>query len=211
MHPRYRTLDISRLASIANKIDNAGYTPQAVRQFTADYPRELANLRRKARMRPVAVGGSRAVGSKLGYFETTLRDGTIGYFQRRTDDCVQAALATLLQMPIDRVPDLRLDRRTWIDGMHPDELQRAIEPAFAEWTARYGLTIVAHATPPRWAKRWIGLMSAPGVFERHCVVMTRADYLWDVSHLLVPHKDETVAINGYTLHDVSIGVTVERR
>jgi hypothetical protein len=62
-------------------------------------------------MTPVRVNGSRDAGLRAGYFQMRLRDGTVGDFYRRTDDCVQAAIATLLPVPPWLMPDLRVSEQ----------------------------------------------------------------------------------------------------
>src|SRR5579862_7033844 len=85
-------------AELENVLDllRVGVAPEnfdrRIREFFRRHPPALADLRRAAGVRPVAVRGSAAYGLQLGYFEARLRDGSTGYFQRRTDDCMQAAL-----------------------------------------------------------------------------------------------------------------------
>jgi len=69
--------------------------------FLRDWPPALANLRRELGLAPVPS-------APFGYFQAPLRDGTTGYFQRRTDDCLQAAIASCCQIPPHLVPDLHL-------------------------------------------------------------------------------------------------------
>ena len=210
MHP-YARLDMRGLERLGRDLEDSFYSPEAVRQFAIEYPKELAKVRRQARLRPILVNGNRLFGLKAGYFETTLRDGTLGYFQRRTDDCVQAAIATLLQMSPHEVPDLHFDKQVR-EGREPEEIKQAVEQRFEEWTAKHGLTIMVHTTPPRSAKRWIGIVTTGVLFNDHCLVMSGPDCLWDTTHPLPPSKDEPIAATPtFTVADIDYGITIERR
>ncbi len=109
-----------------------------------------------------------------------LRDGTFGYFVRglRTDDCWAAALATCLQVPIDEVPDPRLDERLRA-GEDPAEVDRSAWLALDRWLADRGYRMTVHCKPPTSRKRWIGIVQLPGWFQSHCLVMSRDEVLFD--------------------------------
>jgi hypothetical protein len=141
---------------------------------------------------PVAVhvpgrGLSRDEGHRLGYYQTVLRDGTLGYSARRMDDCLQAALATCVQAPSPTVPDPRLDERL-IAGEDPEEIARSSWLAMVRWAARCGLTITIHPSPPTSERRWIGVVPAAGVFNDHCLVMNRSEILFDPMSLRRNHS-----------------------
>ena len=137
-----------------------------------------------------------------------LRDGTIGYHVRplRDDDCFAAAVATVLQVPIDEVPDPRVDKRRRA-GEAIDEIARTF---WLDWNRRLserGLRMTAHPTPPTKRRRWIGIVPFLGAFQDHCLVMTRDGLLFDP----VP----PVAVNGRLVRrfnpaDVRSGLTFER-
>ncbi len=91
-------------------------------------------------LRPVPVNGNRAIGRRMGYFEAVLRDGSIGYFQRRTDDCMQASVASVSQIPMDQVPDPRIDQQLETMARRPDELGRLVAQQFMEWAQQLDLT-----------------------------------------------------------------------
>jgi hypothetical protein len=69
--------------------------------------------------------------------EKLLDDGTRGYFVRapRTDDCQAAAIATVLQVPIETVPDLRIDERLAAGGS-PESIERSAVRELRAWLAR---------------------------------------------------------------------------
>ena len=50
------------------------------------------------------INASGRLGSSPGWFQMPLRDGTVGYLQRHTDGCLQATIASLLQLHL--VPEL---------------------------------------------------------------------------------------------------------
>jgi hypothetical protein len=109
-----------------------------------------------------------------------LPDGTLGYPVRapRSDDCMAAALATCLQVPIDEVPDPRLDER--LEAGEPvDEINESASQELLNWLADRGLERVLHSTMPVAQKRWIGIVPMPGTFNNHCLVMAGNDLLFD--------------------------------
>jgi hypothetical protein len=222
-----------RLARLFEQLANSTESPlDAVRTFSASYPRELAKVRAEVAVRrpgplragglyPVPIDGSPSLGLKRGYFMTPLRDGTIGYHQRRTDDCLQASLASLAQIPMAEVPDLRLYKAMFA-GLEPEEIDRAATVTLDQWLDKCGLTMRYHAIPPT-TGRWIGVMSVPGHFNDHCVVLQDKAVLWDSSNLLPPNsnllppgeRDGPIAgwmdNNDLTVQDLDYGITIERR
>lgn len=133
-----------------------------------------------------------------GYYETKLRDGTLGYSMKIVDydsplavllqrpvgrdDCLQAAVATCLQVPTPRVPNLHLDEQLSA-GKEPAEIDRLAWSTMVRWAARRGLTIMIHPRPPTSERRWIGVVPGPAdgaaEFQDHCLVMSRNDLLFD--------------------------------
>lgn len=109
-----------------------------------------------------------------------LSDGTLGYFVRmpRTDDCLAAAIATTLQVPIEEVPDPRIEERL-AAGDGPDEIRRSAWQELSSWLARRGLRVMLHRKLPVRRRRWIGIVPAPGDFNDHCLVMERNNILFD--------------------------------
>jgi hypothetical protein len=211
MNPAQRgTVDMSGLDRLVREFESGDVSPSdRVRRFAKLFPPELAKVRRQVGMQPVIVNGSRARGLKAGFFQMRLHDGTTGYLQRRTDDCVTAVIASLLQMPPYLVPDLQLDQQLSA-GNDPEEIDRVIEQKFGQWTRKHGLTIMIHASPPVSAKRWIGMISADDEFSNHTLLMAGRDLLFDPAHLLPPGKDQPTALAGYTPSEIDHGITIER-
>jgi hypothetical protein len=140
-----------------------------------------------------------------------LRDGTLGYFQRRTDDCVQASIASLIQMPMYEVPDLQIDKHI-AEGRDDEALERSVGHQFSQWMEKHSLTMYRHVNPPLLAKRWIGVVSTGNEVNDHCLVMTGHDCVWDTSHMLPPGKHEPIAAHDiFTPRDINYGITIERR
>ena len=173
----HRRVNMKGLERLLSDVESGALNPhEAMRKFSSEFPRELAKVRGQVAIRtrsrplagglyPVEVDGSPTRGLKMGYFKTPLRDGTDGYFQRRTDDCVQAVIASLLQMPPHLVPDPHVEELRSA-GREDEELDRVVDEQFAAWTAEYGLTVVFHTKPPMWAKRWIGMVASDNTGRR---------------------------------------------
>jgi hypothetical protein len=159
------------------------------RLFEARIGPEMAKMRRAVYrdkgMLPVPIKGDIRRGLKKGYFSTRLRDGTLGYFQRRFDDCLQAAIASLLQTPMPTVPDLRIGQKL-ANGMDHEELEREIAGQMGRWVDRCGVTVYLHTSPPTFERRWIGVIPSEIPGGEHCLLMTGSDYLFDPSSPFPP-------------------------
>jgi hypothetical protein len=115
-----------------------------------------------------------------------LRDGSVGWYQRRPDDCWSAAVASCLRLPLDAVPDLRLDQRLE-QGMGAADVDRVAQGAVKKWLAARALTIVTYdrvpVDPPR---RWVGIIPLGDWWVSHCVLMRYGEILFDPSPLAPP-------------------------
>jgi hypothetical protein len=102
----------------------------------------------------------------------------------RRDNCLQAAVATALQHPIERVPDLRIDERIEA-GEDPRHVSDSSWLRIMTWADRLGLTLTFHDDVlPVDRDRWIGVCPCPeGSFMLgdHGLVMRRAELLFDPS------------------------------
>jgi hypothetical protein len=114
----------------------------------------------------------------------TLRDGSLGYYARlpRTDDCFAAAVATTLHVPIEDVPDARLDERV-AAGESIADVDRSAQLEWKKWLTRRGLRMVVHSKVPTNRRRWIGVIELGGPFNSHCLVMDRGRMLFDPSYI----------------------------
>ena len=138
-----------------------------------------------------------------------LPDGSLGWFMRRRDDCLQAAIASVLQVPITEVPDAHIDRRLR-KGEDPDELNRQMWAELAEWLAGRGLEVVVHPSVPVPADRWIGIVPKEGDFQSHCLVMSHEELLHDPARGIAEfERQQKVRIWGPD--DVMFGLTFEPR
>lgn len=169
-------------AAWEEKLDRAATDRERleVKQAIVREYRELRPLLLRDRgFRPVPVNGSTEIGDRLGYLSIQLRDGTRGYAMRRFDDCLQAAVATLLQVPMHAVPDARIDQQLRA-GRDPDDLAAQMWLDLAQFAKAAG-RFVRHQPPPFDAPRWIAI--APGAnahgFEDHSLVMQRSEVLFD--------------------------------
>ena len=79
----------------------------------------------------------------------------------RRDDCFRAAMATLLQIGVEQVPDPRLDERLEA-GEDREQINRESWARLHEWLAGRALRLVFHHEAlPVDADRWIGVARAP--------------------------------------------------
>jgi hypothetical protein len=125
----------------------------------------------------------------------------IGYAMapHRHDDCFQAAVATVTQVPIEQVPDLALDRRL-SEGADAEEISRTAWERFDAWATRRAFALRFWPEVPVDRPRWIGVVESPmgdarysytpdgGVvlvegtnFNDHCLVMSHDRLLFDPS------------------------------
>lgn len=175
-----------------------------VTQTQGDYVAKAAAF---ASLPPDAQLAFRAhLGQRSARRTVTLGDGTIGYFERpgRTDDCFAACLATCLQVPLDEVPDPRLDERLRA-GEDPAEINRSAWQTLAAWLTGRGLQVVVHDEPPFEAPRWIGVVRFPGHFNDHCLVMAGAEVLFDP----VDRAQHERPVRNYTPDDVAAGLSFQ--
>jgi hypothetical protein len=143
---------------------------------------------------------------KIGWFRTQLPDGTPGFFQRRLDDCLKAAIASCAQVPPHSVSDPQLEALI-AAGTDPEQIERVADHKLDVWAQQAGVTIRVHATPPR-TGRWIGVVPAADSYNDHCLLMSQRDCLFDPARLFAPSKDEPVS----TLdpRDIEYGISLER-
>ena len=206
-------VDTSGIHRLANEFDNGtGGLNDRAREFCRLYPLEVAKQRRAVHqaypqvdMHPVSVKGSAPRGLRAGYFQTRLRDGTFGYLQRRTDDCLQAAIATCLQIPPHQVPDLHMEQQL-ANGTEPEEMEQRIVKTMGRWMEKHSVTIRYHATPPTSERRWIGVVTEPDEYSDRCLLMSRRDCLFDPANLL-----PSLTVSQYDTADIDYGITIERR
>lgn len=115
-------------------------------------------------------------GAASGTYE--LRDGSTGWAMRRVDDCQQAALATLLQVPLSEVPDARIDERL-ARGETIEHVDRTSWDQMLRWLEGRGLKLIRHAMPPKHLARWLGIVPNPAPFQGHTLVMAGPKILFD--------------------------------
>jgi hypothetical protein len=174
--------------------------------WCVEFPGELAKVRRQVGMHPVTIDGSRQRGLRAGYFQMALRDGTLGYFQRKTDDCLRAAIASCVQIPPHLVPELRIDEQLMLNK-EPEEIERTNTVKMGRWMEQNGVTIRLRPILPSTAKRWIGVVKA-NAHTDHCLLMTGRDCLFDSASLVPPGPSEPTST--YTHEDIDYGITIER-
>jgi hypothetical protein len=205
-------VDLSPLHRLVDDLENgAGSENERLRRFNAEVHGVLVTLRRRhhreMRLLPVRVDGSMARGLRAGYYAMRLRDGSLGYVQRRADDCFQAAIASCLQIPMHKVPDLQINRQ--LDaGSEPEELNRAVDETLRRWLVGQGLRLVIHPAHLPTRGRWIGVVRGPEREEfanDHCLLMSGRDCLLETSKPFGA-LDRVVR---FGFEDVDYGITIE--
>lgn len=95
----------------------------------------------------------------------TFPDGCVGWYQRRQDDCLRAAVATCTQTPYEDVPDW-----TTKPGTHADELCGWV--ALSEWAVSIGRRLEFHNGLPPDADSYVTVSPDLGNRYRHvnCVL-----------------------------------------
>jgi hypothetical protein len=125
----------------------------------------------------------------------------IGYGMHpyRTDDCLQAAIATATQVPIEQVPSLDLHERRE-RGEDPEEISRSCWERIARWADKRDLVLTFWDQEPPARERWIGVVLAENsgnaytveggrlvlsdvadAFNDHCLVMSYNRLVFDPS------------------------------
>jgi hypothetical protein len=109
-----------------------------------------------------------------------LRDGTLGYRPEggRADDCFRAALATVLRVKPEHIPDSQIDERL-AEGYTPEQVTELAWQEFFQWLPYTGLRMEVHRELPIHLPRWVGIARQPGDFQDHCLAMEFTDVLWD--------------------------------
>lgn len=107
-----------------------------------------------------------------------LSDGSTGWHMKRTDDCQQAALATLLQVSLSEVPDARIDARL-AAGESVEDVDRTAWQEMLQWLDGRGLKLIRHGRPPTHLPRWLGIVPNPEAFKGHTLVMAGSRVLFD--------------------------------
>jgi hypothetical protein len=210
---RLPSVDVTGLQRLADEFDHGEGTPlERVSAFTTRYPSELAKVRRqtyraagaRAKLLPVAVNGSPRRGLDQVYFWTPLRHGTLGYLQRRSDDCLQVSLASLVQMPPHLVPDLNINQRL-LAVQDLDKVFAESDEKMLRWTGEQGVRTVRHAKPLPSAHRWIGVIPAHFGLS-HCLLMSGHDCIFDPANAAVPPDVER---SQYDPADIDYSITIE--
>lgn len=147
-----------------------------------------------------------------------LSDGTTGWRMQRFDDCLRAAIATVLQVAIDEVPDPHLNAKLRA-GWQPSSVTQVTEITLTRWCEQRGLRMTRHDAPPWNRKRWIGVVPPPrrvtaGPFMSHCLVMCRREILHDpfaLNSLVARYVAERFQKKTWLPSDVQYGFTFNKR
>lgn len=208
---------ISEMEHIAVELDDGPGTYETrVRVFSARYPAALAEVRRQICSDPAQAKLRQAfrlhlVASKspwvgFPFYMTELRDGTVGFLQRRIDDCLQAAIASCAQISPYLVPDLNMEQQM-AAGKDPEEVVSAAYAKLGRWLEENGVAVRFHASPPWSARRWIGVIRDPRPMSDHCLLMSGRDCLFDGAEALPKDHDEPAS--NHDPADIDYGITIE--
>lgn len=177
--------------------------------FERRFPKALVGLR-EATLRDQDLARSchltRVLGpSGIRWYATTLRDGTDGFLQRRSDDCFQAAIASCAGIAPWLVPDLKLERKLADEG-DPEAVDLASRRTMKRWEERTGVALRVHATPPRSARRWIGVISSED--GDHCLLMAGRTCIFNPTSFF-PLIEQP--LNGFKWNpsEIEYGITIE--
>lgn len=137
---------------------------------------------------------------------TRLEDGRVAWYQARADDCLRPALATLLQVLPEDLPDPEIDK-CLANGMDPEDVNRLAHSELQAYLAGYGLRAVFHSSPPADRHCWIGISPGDGRsrFGDHCVVMDGEDIVHDPAEGFPTPAGTKVA----PTEEITRGITLE--
>jgi hypothetical protein len=133
----------------------------------------------------------------------------IGYGMRplRLDECLRAAVATATQIPIEQVPDLRLDDRLR-RGDRSQDISRDGWSRIETWAGTKGLTLKLWPKTPAQRERWIGVCAGAGeVFGDHCLVMCHNRVVFDPACSIAPPPGTALA--AYSPESIVYGLSFE--
>ncbi len=207
---------IAELERIAAELDDGpGAYEDRSRVFCATYPAALAEVRRQICSDPSqdklrqsfrldSLSGSPR--GELPFYATTLRDGTLGFLQRRIDDCLQAAIASCTGIKPWLIPDLNMAQNE-AACKDPEEVASAALKKLGQWMDETGIAIRFHSSPPWSARRWIGVIRDPRPLSDHCLLMSGRDCLFDGASALPKAHDQ--AASSHDPADIDYGITID--
>jgi hypothetical protein len=121
----------------------------------------------------------------------------------RMDDCLAAAVATCLQVPIEDVPDPRIDERRG-DGEDPESIDTSIWEQLDSWLETRGLQVVVNDVVPV-RGRWIGIVPLEGWFNSHSMVMVDDHILFDPTTEIGARAGTPLRV--FSASDVAVGLS----
>lgn len=134
---------------------------------------------------------------------TRLRDGSTGYFTPgRLDQCFAAAVATVLQRPLEELPDTRIEARLQA-GQTRENISRRAWVIWDRWARREGQRMnVWNPVPAYPDGRWVGIIEAPVTLQSHTVACVGEEVLHDPTG-----PQELLGQRAVGIEDVSWGIS----
>lgn len=139
---------------------------------------------------------------------------------------------TAIQVPIEQLPDLCLDRRA-LSGESVDEVNRTSWARMGAWLAKRGLALQFHEQVPVHRHRWVGVITAGplgdedidylvnllGVtreviegreyFNDHCLVMSYDRLVFDPSIGITPPPG--LAVREWDPDEITYGISFDKK
>lgn len=142
-----------------------------------------------------------------------LETGEQAWGMARWDDCLRPCIATLLQIPPDRLPDPRLDER--LDaGDDPETIVRESWETLHGWLHQRGLRLTFHQKPPP-ARRWVGVCrpkkGSTAFAADHCVVMDGLGGRVLFDPVVSLEAPDGMRPRTWRLPDIGYGITIEKK
>lgn len=182
--------------------DGAGSLDVRLWPLVADLRRGVYAYKNKAGLLPVPIFGSRERGLRAGYFASRLRDGSWGFYQRRADDCLRAALATLLRVPMPKVPDAHRAKQL-AEGLSEAEVNAYTRELLEDWLDERGWRLAFNKWPPS-SGRWIAVKDGD-----HCLLMEGSECVFDPARFLPPARGERLAADMTIDYAITAGRTCD--
>jgi hypothetical protein len=127
-----------------------------------------------------------------------------------TDNCLAAAIATVTQIPIAQVPELKVDKRL-AQGEDPEDVSRTSWERIATWASKRGLRPLFHEQVPVPLRRWIGVVVVQDdcdPYGDHCLVMCHDRIIFEPSCTVRPGPG--FEVKRFRPDDITYGLSFQK-